>query len=300
MRDREDATKRAPAEASAASAGQAGKATLADSANVDLTHLNDHPGFDANRLGNHKQQFHTVKAGALYNDDGLPITSATVPAHKAVNINAGAITKLALRDPANPAKRGAPVECVFIFDYDGHSGWMPASCLPDVVTREQNHLAGAIAHERGDAGRKFGKPRTIKRDASAKADGVDDLFTYPHQGVTKKNRHQNEAKYYYGNLALNLPDTGGERVGVDTDGIPGVNADDEHEVDGHSVDPYREFYPEDPDVEKSIPLYARGSRHPASKRLHFVFGYVKNDGGGKIYGWINKSMLGGDAPATKT
>jgi hypothetical protein len=92
------------------------------------------------------------------------------------------------------------------------------------------------------------------------------------------------AKYYYGNLSLNLPDTGGDRVGVIADNIPPPS--------GHGLDPYREFFPEVPHQERSIPLFKKRTRHPSGKHLHFVYGYVKNDTGAKIYGWLNKSMLG--------
>jgi len=96
---------------------------------------------------------------------------------------------------------------------------------------------------------------------------------------------QNKAKYYYNNLALNLPDTGGERVGVLDASIAGDH------TDFHGLDPYREFYPQEPHREAAIPLYKYGQRHPVGRSLHFVYGYVRNDSGGRVYGWLNRACL---------
>jgi hypothetical protein len=112
MRDREDAKRKAAAKQT-----------------VDVTR----PGktTQVERVGEYgdivaaprQNQFHTIRAGALYTDDGAPIPSGDVPAHKQVVVSG----KL-----ATIAQRG---ECV-LATYDGRSGWMQVSCLPAVATRE--------------------------------------------------------------------------------------------------------------------------------------------------------------------
>src|SRR5207249_613954 len=132
------------------------------------------------------------------------------------------------------------VDCVFIFNvkvgtsWTNHGGWMPAHALPHVVDREQHQLASEIEHERGDAHHAFGHHGVeLRKGVTAETDGTQNLYTYPHQTTV-----QNKAKYYYNNLALNLPDTGGARVGVLSAGIPGDHSQ------FHGLDPYREFFPE--------------------------------------------------------
>jgi hypothetical protein len=257
--------------------------------NVDLTSINHHQGFDANRLGHdHGKNFRTAHAAELYSLDGTS-SGVLVPAGSECEINAGAITKLVLR--ADGAAAQAPdahahaVDCVFIFEIKGgpamgHGGWMPASALPGVVDHEQHQIASAIERERGDAHHQFGRGIELKKDVTAETDGTLDLYTYPHQTSV-----QNKAKYYYNNLALNLPYTGGARVGVLSASIPGEDSQ------LHGLDPYREFHPEHPLKEAAIPLYKRGKSTPSGRSLHFVYGYVVNDAGGRVYGWINRACL---------
>jgi hypothetical protein len=288
-------------EASAASTHQPGKSTRVEGGhdNVDLTHLNTHRGFDANRLGhNGGKNYKTIHTSPTYGNDGTA-TKHVIPAGSQVEINAGALSSLVL---AGGSKK--PVTCVYVFmyekphaphpkkDYEPVGAWMPASAVPGAVEKEQAALAERIAKERGDKHEHFGHGVEMIKGASPEKDGIGELFTYPRQGIT--NKDANKAKYYYYNLALNLPYTGGERVGVLTDNIPGGAKDEEHGAPaGHALDPYREFFPEDPVNEKSIPLFKKGKSKPVGKHLTFVYGYVKNDTGQKIHGWINKACLPG-------
>jgi len=258
--------------------------------NVDLTRLNRHPGFDANRLGRAGgKPFATLRASHLFNSDGaIGGYGALVPAGAHVFINAGAITKLVCRDPQMRDVPPKPIECVYVFEYEhgGHvhsaGAWMPTTALPAIVASEQTALAQRIEHERGDAHRHFERGLPLRQGASPERDGVANLYTYPNQtGV------QNKAKYYYGNLALNLPHTGGERVGVLSANIPAAPP----EPSVHGMDPYREFYAEHPHREAVLPLFAEKSAHPTGKHLRFLYGYVKNDAGARLYGWINMSCL---------
>jgi hypothetical protein len=256
--------------------------------NVDIDHLNRHfhPGADTARIGEHDPKHHnsfrTLHATSLYDNEG--VAGALVPAGSAVVINAGAITRLTCA-PENKA-----VDCVFVFGYwlveGGHQkyssngGWMKASALPHAVDHEQRTLASRIAHQRGDAHHAFeqGVPIQIKTGADAAADGIENLYTYP---PPFQVNHENLAVYYYNNLSLNLPRTGGKRFGVETDRLP------THPLHASTL----EFFPERPLLEASIDLFAQGAHHPSGKKLTFVYGYVKSDANAKIYGWINRSML---------
>ncbi|HEX7703051.1 MAG TPA: hypothetical protein VF403_20075, partial [Kofleriaceae bacterium] len=215
--------------------------------NVDLTAINRHQGFDANRLGTkgHKN-FKTVHPTQMYQLDGTP-EGFEVPVGAECEINAGAITKLVLRAAGAgaqaPDHHGHAVECVFIFNVLGHGGWMPTSSLPPAVLHEQLGIANAIERQRGDAHHHFGHGTKIRTGITAETEGVMDLYTYPHQTTV-----QNKAKYYFNNLALNLPYTGGARVGVLTANIPA------EDPQFHGLDPYREFHAETPHREASIPL----------------------------------------------
>jgi hypothetical protein len=276
--------------------------------NVNPESFNAHPGNgygkDYSRLARaHGKRFTTIKATPMYQLDGTAETQAgkppasapagtpatqtevMIPAGTPVEINAGAITKLVLRGPGQPAKAPTPhghaVECVFIFNADGHGGWMPTSALPPEVKREQLSEAKTIEHERGDAHHQFGHGIEILKGVTPQTEGVEELYTYPHQTTVA-----NKAKYYFGNLSLNLPFTSANRVGVLTTNIPGPSA-----PEGHALDPYREFFPREPAQVESIPLFRRGSSKPTGRKLTFVYGYVKTDAGGKVYGWINRAML---------
>jgi hypothetical protein len=111
MRDRDDAKRNAAARQPVEIA-QPGKTTLATST-----------GHDEVVAPAQRQQFHTIRAGALYSDDGSPIPAGDVPAHKPVVVS-GKLRAI--------AQRG---DCV-LASYDGRSGWMQTSCLPSVATRE--------------------------------------------------------------------------------------------------------------------------------------------------------------------
>ena len=257
--------------------------------NVDIDRLNRHfdPGEDTARIGDrdakHHDSFVTQHATHLFDDSG--VATGIVPAHADVVINAGAITRLVCK----PDKHA--VDCVFVFGYwlagaGGHDeysssgGWMKASALPGAVDRDQHALANQIERERGDGRRAFeaGVPITIKTGADGAADGIANLYTYP---PPYQVHHENLAVYYYNNLSLNIPHSGGARFGVETD-----------RLSTHPLDPSTlRFYPEHPHQEVSIDLYAQGAHHPSGKKLTFVYGYVTNDAGSKIYGWINKLML---------
>jgi len=152
--------------------------------NVDLAPLNHHRGFDANRLGHAGgKNFHTLHAASLYQLDGT--AGFHVPAGSECEINAGAITKLALRAPgaaaSAPDRHAHAVDCVFIFNvkvghaWTNHGGWLPAHALPQVVDREQHQLASAIEHERGDAHHRFGRGVELLPHVTADTDGTQDL-----------------------------------------------------------------------------------------------------------------------------
>jgi hypothetical protein len=128
MRDRDDA-KRSAAAKPIVDVTPPGKAALTD------------------RVGEHgdvvapaqRQQFHTIRAAALYTDDGAPIPAGDVPAHAPVAVT-GTLRAI--------AQRG---ECV-LASYAGRSGWIQTSCLPPVATRElartpRGGNAGPIARE---------------------------------------------------------------------------------------------------------------------------------------------------------
>jgi hypothetical protein len=274
----------------AEAAGHHGRGVPGGNLNVDIDKLNHHPGIDSARLGHPDRADHnsyrTVRAAALYDNTGAP-SPTVVPAGSPVAINAGAVTKLTCHG-FEPTR--GPVDCVFVFGYwqigdkgkqtyVGSGGWMQASALPRVVDTEQRGLASRISHERGDAHHEFGAPITIlpKSGNDAVADGITGLYTYP---PPYQVHRENLAIYYYANLSLNLPRTGGKRFGVETDRIP---------LDGPAS--YREFHPQTPRQEVTIPLFAQGAKHPSGKTLTFVYGYVVNDAGSKIHGWINRLML---------
>lgn len=242
VRSHDSARRPGAGPAAAPSSGQPGKSTQVEAHaasvprlqlhdvkggadNVDPASVNPHPGFDHNRIGDRRgQPFHTLHPTHLYlNDGSIGGYGNEVPAGSAVWINAGAITKLVCRDPKGqlPAR---PIDCVYVFEYEHHGhwipagAWMPATMVPGIVSAEEHAIAQRIARERGDAHHHFSHGIEIVA-ASAERDGVVELFTYPNQGV--HNKVANKAKYYYGNLSLNLPYTGGERVGVLADNIPG-------------------------------------------------------------------------------
>jgi hypothetical protein len=113
-----------------------------------------------------QNQFHTIRAGALYTDDGAPIPSGDVPAHQQVVISG----KL-----ATITQRG---ECV-LASYDGRSGWMQVSCLPAVATRE---IAPASSAGKGSALARESRRsiRKRKRDDDDDADYL--LIEWPEAG----------------------------------------------------------------------------------------------------------------------
>jgi hypothetical protein len=113
MRDRADAKRRAIAK-QALDVAQPGKATQTDR----IGELGDVVVAPAQRF-----QVYTIRAGALYTDDGSAIPAGDVPAHKSVVVT-GKLTAI--------AQRG---DCV-LASYDGRTGWMQTSCLPPVTTRE--------------------------------------------------------------------------------------------------------------------------------------------------------------------
>ncbi len=157
MRDREDATKRKVAAKQTVEVARPGKATQAE-------RLAEHDGIvAAARHG----QFHTIRAGALYTDDGAPIPSGDVPAHKQVVITG----KL-----ATIAQRG---ECV-LATYEGRSGWIQASCLPSVATRE---LASSPSGGKGSALARESRRPIRKRKRAADDDDVDYLLIEWPDGV---------------------------------------------------------------------------------------------------------------------
>jgi hypothetical protein len=267
--------------------------------NVSLETLNKHPGLDDNRIGPHKDNaYATIHPTLVYATDGKPTVTKPIPAGAHCWINAGAITKIVCKEGGMPKHA---IDCVYVFGYHpaGNSdekyhvmvgAWMPATALPHIVDLQQNALKERIAHQRGDGHEKSGGGVEIRAKTDAKADGVADLYTYP-----KQTGDANMAKYYYNNLSLNLPATGtgaSERFGVSTTGIMAASMDPQT---GHKLDPYREFYPEEPVKMESIPLYKKGlhSTKPVSK-MTFVYGYVKTDAGAKIFGWINKASLPDD------
>lgn len=292
MRDRKAPTRPGAGEDVDASGAQPGRSTLAGRDNVDLTKLNYHQGFDPNRLGRPGGgSFHTIKKTSFFNDDGSIAKVPACPEGHLVDINAGAITTMICHGPDMPK---TPIRCVYVFQFrhpgekpgkgTSVSAWMPATAVNGIVATEQQALAERIARSRHDGQQKFGHPIRIV-NASASKDGVEGLYTYRNQ---PKGELQNHADYYYGNLALNLPASGGpSRVGVSADSIP------EAPPGLHGLDPYREFYPAEPYDEQTIPLYKFKSPHPdKGKVLRFVYGYVKNDDDKKIHGWINRSCLG--------
>lgn len=292
-----------------------------DKLNVDIDHLNKkHPGIDTARLGvrpedeaaiaklkkaredshDPKQQkklseriaairnthfaYKTLHAASMYDIDGRRV-QPIIPAHTAALINAGAITKLVLDpDPTHPNKPA--VDCVFVFQtykadgtlFSANGGWMMASNFTKAVESEQKALSKEISHERDDAHHQFASqpiPVANKTGANAAVDGIQDLYTYP---PPFQKHHENLAIYYYSNLSLNVPRTGQKRFGVEATRLP------------HNSTSL--FYPQVPYQHISIPLFAHGSKTPVlGKQLTFIYGYVVDDAGAKIYGWINQLMI---------
>ncbi|HEX4454035.1 MAG TPA: hypothetical protein VH143_24395 [Kofleriaceae bacterium] len=158
MRDRDDAKRNAVAKPTI-DVTQPGKATLTDRVG----------GHDDVAAPAQRQQFHTIRAGALYTDDGAPIVAGDVPAHKPVVVM-GKLRAIALRG-----------DCV-LASYDGRSGWMQTSCLPSVATRElartpRGGNAGPIAHE---------SRRAIRKRKRGDDDDADHLLIeWPDDGKTE-------------------------------------------------------------------------------------------------------------------
>lgn len=317
--------------------------------NVDIDHLNtEHAGQDTARLGQeaelkhleHKlakahsahdkkaiekkieqikhdhKGFQITKGSPLYDQEGRVM--GNLPAHTAVLINAGTLTKIKLNpgtdaqtQVAGPSSTATPghkvVECAFVFetiDPQDPAGarkptgaWIPTAVLPAAARKDERALASKISHARDDKHDQFdAQPIAILTAAAALANPPDlkDKFTYPKgKQFGRTGARENQAQDYLNNLSLNVPRSGGERFGVETTRLDrdlDNGATDEGTHPSHPLDAYHEFFPEEPRKEVAINLYDLGGTRP-SGQMFFVYGYVKTSANAKIYGWINKKQL---------
>jgi hypothetical protein len=321
------------------------KAVKGGDDNVDIDHLNkDHAGMDTARLGQsaelaaleHKRKhahsahekhaldkqikqikhdhlgYQTLKASKYYDQEGREL--GDIPAHTAVLINAGTVTKIKLNPNTNtstqvagPDASAGGVECAFVFETvdpaDPHAtrksagGWIPTSVLPPAARKEDRSIASKISKARDDKHDKFeAQPIPILTSAGVAANPPDltGKFTYPKgKQVSKLGKPENQGQDYLYNLSVNVPLSGGKRFGVETtrlDRDADTGANDEGQHPTHPLDGYHEFYPEAPRKEVPIDLYDKDGTVPSGK-MWFVYGYVRTSADAKIYGWINKKML---------